>query len=84
MENVFAVTVKANWDDDANVWYVDHSNLPGLVAEGSSIEELEQNLFNLIPELLELNQELLGISNKMPNVPLHIQAQKMEQIKLRA
>ena len=34
------VTVKAEWDDEAQVWYVKKSNLPGLHIEADTPVEL--------------------------------------------
>jgi hypothetical protein len=49
--------VKAVWDDDAKVWYVSHTDVPGLAVEADSPEELVKLLNTLIPELIELNDK---------------------------
>ncbi|BBD68402.1 hypothetical protein NIES4072_42850 [Nostoc commune NIES-4072] len=48
--------VHAFWDKDAEVWVATSENVPGLVTEASTIESLTQNLREMIPELLILNQ----------------------------
>ncbi len=49
--------VHCEWDDEAKVWYVAHSTVPGLATEAAEPTELLQKLRTLIPELLELNAE---------------------------
>jgi predicted RNase H-like HicB family nuclease len=50
-----AYTVNCRWDDEAGVWYVAESDVPGLATEAETLEQLEQKLAVMIPELLELN-----------------------------
>jgi hypothetical protein len=47
--------VHCEWDDEAQVWYVAHSTVPGLATEAAEPGALLQKLRVLIPELLELN-----------------------------
>ena len=53
------IQVFAEWDSEARVWVAESEDVPGLVAEASTPEELEEKLKILIPELLELNAHLL-------------------------
>ncbi|MDZ7669318.1 MAG: DUF1902 domain-containing protein [Gammaproteobacteria bacterium] len=48
-------TVTVRWDGEAHVWYVADSDVPGLATEAETLEEIEQKLTVMIPELLELN-----------------------------
>ena len=54
-----SITVSAEWDFEARVWVAESEDVPGLIAEASTPEELEEKLKTLIPELLELNAHLL-------------------------
>jgi hypothetical protein len=47
------VTVKASWDDEAQVWYVKESSLPGLHLEADTPVELYGKLPGAIEDLLE-------------------------------
>lgn len=47
--------VKAEWDDEASVWYVAETNVPGLRTEAATAEELFAKLDVMVPEMLELN-----------------------------
>ena len=53
------IQVFAEWDSEARVWVAESEDVPGLVAEAPTPEELEEKLKTLIPELLELNAHLL-------------------------
>ncbi|MBK6636165.1 MAG: DUF1902 domain-containing protein [Rhodocyclaceae bacterium] len=44
-----------DWDADASVWYVSDSNVPGLVAEAATLDEMGKKLDVLVPEMLEEN-----------------------------
>jgi predicted RNase H-like HicB family nuclease len=47
------IVVKAAWDSDAGVWWVEHSDLPGLNLEAESLEALRDKLPGAIEDLLE-------------------------------
>lgn len=49
------LNVRAHWDADARVWVALSDDVPGLVAEAASLDELFSELQTLIPELLTLN-----------------------------
>jgi len=54
--------VCCNWDDEAGVWYVAESNVPGLSAEAPTVEAMQMLLNKRIPELAQLNMpELLEL-----------------------
>ena len=50
-----ALTVKAIWDKKVSVWVATSEDVPGLVTEAATAEELEQKLQVMIPELLKAN-----------------------------
>lgn len=51
--------IVAIWDEEAEVWSVDQSDIPGVAAWGSTRVELLEKLKTLLPEMLELNGHLL-------------------------
>ena len=51
-------TVTCRWDDEARVWYVADSDVPGLATGADTLDELVRKLQAVIPELLEINDEL--------------------------
>jgi hypothetical protein len=46
------ITVKAAWDPEAEVWYIEESNLPGLHIEAETREGLYSKLPGAIEDLL--------------------------------
>jgi hypothetical protein len=49
------ILVKAGFDDEADVWYVESSDLPGLSAEADSLEALAKRLPDMVRDLIEAN-----------------------------
>ena len=47
--------VRAEWDDEAEVWVATSDDVPGLATEAETAELLLAKLHVLIPELLEAN-----------------------------
>jgi hypothetical protein len=47
------IVVRADWDQEAEVWVATTSDLPGLVTEAPSIEALRRKLPGMILDLLE-------------------------------
>ena len=58
LESIMAVKpyfVRAEWDEEANVWVATSDDVPGLVTEEVTMEGLIEKLKVIIPELLEAN-----------------------------
>ncbi len=72
MPKLSKITVNAFWDDEASVWVAESDDVPGLITEAETLEELSTKLEILIPELLELN---LG---EIPRgeLPIHLKAER--------
>jgi predicted RNase H-like HicB family nuclease len=49
------VVVKIAFDGQAGVWYVDHSDVPGMRAEADTADELMNRIPDLIADLVEEN-----------------------------
>ena len=49
--------VRAAWDDEAKVWYVQESDIPGLATEAGTLEELRRKVPLMIRDLLEGEDE---------------------------
>lgn len=67
-------TVACHWDDEARVWYVAETDVPGLATEAATLEEMERKLLVMIPELLALNEAL----EPRQSVPFELIARKHE------
>ncbi|WP_160121827.1 DUF1902 domain-containing protein [Rhodovarius lipocyclicus] len=57
MNTTLPVTIRAEWDEDAQVWYIADSTYPGLVLESPSLDLLIKNAREALAELRELNGE---------------------------
>ena len=53
------LVVVARWDDEARVWVATSDDVPGLVTEDKSLDNLVRRVTKVIPELLEDNDHLL-------------------------
>jgi hypothetical protein len=51
--------VVAEWDDEARVWVASSDDIPGLITEAETREQLVTRLRTLVPELLRLNAHLM-------------------------
>ena len=68
--------VNAEWDSEVGVWVVTSDDIPGLVAEGETQDEVREKLMLLIPELFELN----GIPPCDEEVPVELLIQSEERL----
>lgn len=73
--------IRAAWDDEARVWYIAESDLPGLAAEGATVEDLRDKLLVLIPELVRLNKHLIELKPDS-DLPVHFMAERMETFRV--
>jgi predicted RNase H-like HicB family nuclease len=53
--------IRAEWDEDVNVWVATSDDVPGLATEGDTLEILIKKLKALIPELLFANGATGGL-----------------------
>jgi len=54
------IEIRAEWDGEAQVWVATSDDVPGLVTEAATIEDLIERLRAIIPELMELNRGIVG------------------------
>jgi hypothetical protein len=72
--------VKASFDTEADVWFVDHTDIPGLATEATSFEELCRKIEVMASELLEAN----GLETGAVEVPIEIIAHTTTKLSLSA
>jgi predicted RNase H-like HicB family nuclease len=75
------ITVNAEWDTEGNVWVATSEDVPGLITEADTLEDLQKKLTVMIPELLQANG-LLADSN-ITEIPLNLVAHREQLISLR-
>jgi predicted RNase H-like HicB family nuclease len=73
--------VHCEWDDEAKVWFVAHSTVPGLATEAGDPAELLKKLRVLIAELLELN---VGDGSPVQEVPVELLWQGQQRFTLQS
>lgn len=66
-----ACQVVAEWDEEAKVWVATSDDVPGLVAEAETPEQLVNRLRVMVPELLELNAHLLPKGECSHQIDIH-------------
>ena len=73
------IHVEAIWDAKAEVWVATSDDVPGLITEADTSEQLIKKLQVLIPELLQAN----GLINvhKPGEIPFHLLSKRTETIK---
>ncbi len=77
------VNVYCEWDEEASVWFVAHSDVPGLTAEASTPEELNEILQVRVPELMELNRpDLCGGNAHIHHAPLDLIVQSRQRLRV--
>lgn len=76
------VFVHASWDDEARVWYVAESNVPGLAIEAKSQRAFERLLVQTVPELIELNGVIVQEMEDDGMAPAELVFQKHREVSL--
>lgn len=74
-----SIIVKAVWDSEAKVWIATSTDVPGLVTEADSPDQLIENLQALIPELLDLNGDVIDGEIE---VPLFVMSEQLSKVRL--
>jgi predicted RNase H-like HicB family nuclease len=67
--------IKAEWDDEAQVWFAFSDDVPGLATGADTLEELIEKLKVVIPELLVENGL---IAAGTANVAFAVKAERTE------
>ena len=58
-------TLHAAYDPEARVWYTVDCDVPGLVTEGNTLEELRERAAAVMSDLLELNADLIASDRRV-------------------
>ena len=59
------------WDDEASVWIAESDDIPGLILESASFDNLIEKVKNAIPDLLEQDGTVLS------QAKLHFKAERL-------
>lgn len=58
-------TIRAQYDDEAHVWYSVDGDIPGLNADAETIEGLAEKVGAMLPDLLEIHAEDVDDKRKL-------------------
>jgi predicted RNase H-like HicB family nuclease len=75
-----AYVVFVEWDAEAKVYVAHSDDVPGLATGADTFEQLIDKLRTVVPELLAENG-LLPAGRDGREVPIRVQAQRLERIK---
>jgi hypothetical protein len=70
------IIVRADWDEEVNVWVATSSDIDGLATEAPTLELLRDKVLVMVVELIELN----GGHFDLPEIPVHIVAQQLTRV----
>ncbi len=76
------LTVTCEWDEEASVWYVSETNVPGLTAEAATIEEIVAILADRITEMIRLNMPDQVRREKRVRIPFDVNAKRHQNFEL--
>ncbi len=71
-----SIIVRANWDEEAEVWIASSKDIDGLAGEAATLESLERKVVAAIGDLLELN----GQAFDLPEIPVHIMSEHLAKV----
>lgn len=72
------VIIRASWDNETALWFIEWSDIVGLFAEAPTLEELYQRIRDIIPDLLEASDD------KPEELEIDLIAHKHERVKTAA
>lgn len=75
-----SIIVRADWDEEAQVWVATSQEIDGLAVEAETIEALKQKVADAVLDLLELNGAEDFESN-LEEIPIHIMSDHMARVR---
>ena len=75
------ITVRATWDDEAQVWVAESTDLPGLILEAANHAELLSKLQDAIPDLIADS----GFATQgLPEIPVCVMSEALTTVRVAA
>lgn len=72
--------VLAKYDDEAEVWYIAESDIPGLAGEAATLDELWEVVQDIAGELIEANMPDRDMS--VSDMPVHLMSKSLSRIRV--
>lgn len=74
------IRIVCAFDEDAGIWYVEESDIPGLHIEADSPEAMLGEIRRIVPELVRLNRAAAGESDDATSMPVELLYQHRERL----
>ena len=71
-----SILVRAQWDEEAEVWVASSTDISGLSVEAETIERLNAKVLAAISDLIELN----GVDTELSEIPVHLLAEQFSRV----
>lgn len=66
------IEVRAQWDSEAEVWWAESADLPGLVSEAPTLDALIERVSSVIPDLLAVAEGPLAAGSPPRRVTFRV------------
>ena len=70
-----SIVVRAQWDDEAEVWVASSTDIAGLSVKAETIETLNKKVLAALSDLIELN----GVDTELSEIPVHLLAEQFSR-----
>jgi predicted RNase H-like HicB family nuclease len=67
-----SITVRADWDPEAGVWFASSDDICGLSVEADSLDALRAKVMGALEDLVEMN----GFDKQPGGIPVHFTAEE--------
>jgi predicted RNase H-like HicB family nuclease len=74
------IVIRATWDPEAEVWVAESTDVPGLVTEAPTLDDLQAKLPGIIQDLVEVDDG----EGDLVEVAVEILASKSQRVQVRA
>jgi hypothetical protein len=72
------IQIVAEWHADDEIWVATSEDVPGLVTEGKSVDEIAKKLPGMLCDLFELNG--FDFNDQPPEIPFHLMASQFGHV----
>ena len=73
------IIVRSVWDAEARVWVAESADLPGLILESPTQEELLRKLHVVIPDLIAESGFATG---GLPEIPVYLMSEVLTKVRV--
>ncbi len=74
-----SIIVRAEWDEEAQVWVATSNDIDGLAVEADTLEALKQRVTDAVCDLIDVNGVSEG-QQGLPEIPIHIMSEQLARV----